>query len=85
MQNSIVWLTYSPSLLLCTSPLDSMHSHASLALIGCRLRPGREYAPNKQYVLNSGVRLIIRVYRTTHLQESMLFKHNMLIQKLKAS
>ena len=41
-----------------------MDRYASLAhvLIRCRLRPGREHAPNKQYVLNTSVHLIIRVY-----------------------
>ena len=43
----------------------AMHAwHASLAhaLIRCRIRPGREHAPNRQYALNSRVRLITRVY-----------------------
>ena len=46
---------------------DSIHSHASLAhvLIRCRLRSGREHVRNKQYALNSRVRLITRVYGTT--------------------
>ena len=47
---------------------DSIHGQAYLAhaLIRCRLRPGREHAPNKQYALNSGVRLITRVYGNVH-------------------
>ena len=38
------------------------HTYLAHALIRHRLRVGREHALNKQYALNSGVRLITRVY-----------------------
>ena len=61
-----LWLTYSPCIPgvspKCGTEARRRTTSLAHALMTCRLRPGREHAPNKQYALNSGVHLITRVY-----------------------